>query len=101
MHNKWVVSMDDFKKDIPAEGVVIPFPTLDKVKFYRNHLQRSMAQTLELYGEYVSVQDNLVSQIIECENSMLELSEELNRLEKVLSTTLAKTEKEVQDASKI
>ena len=56
--------MDDFKKDIPAEGVVIPLPTLDKVKFYRNHLQRSMALTLELYGEYVSVQDNLVSQII-------------------------------------
>lgn len=93
--------MDDFNKDIPAEGVVIPFPTLDRVKFYRNHLQRSMAMTLELYGEYVSIQDRLVAEVIECENCMLELTEELNRLEKVITTTLAKHTKEVEDASKI
>ena len=71
--------MDDFNKDIPAEGVVIPFPTLDRVKFYRNHLQRSMAMTLELYGEYVSIQDRLVAEVIECENCMLELTEELKK----------------------
>ena len=93
--------MDDFNKDIPAEGVVIPFPTLARVKFYRNHLQRSMAMTLELYGEYVSIQDRLVAEVIECENCMLELTEELNRLEKVITTTLAKHTKEGEDASKI
>ena len=93
--------MDDFKKDIPAEGVVIPLPTLDRVKFYRNHLQRSMASTLELYGEYVSIQDRLVAEVIECENCMLELTEEINRLEKVLQKQLATLKKEVEDASKI
>lgn len=82
-------------------GKVFPFPTLDRVAFYREHLQRSMRSTLELYSEYINIQDRLVSEVIECENCMLELVEELGRLEKVLNDNTAKHEKEVQDASKI
>ena len=95
--------MRDSDKGSPADqsGKVIPFPTLDKIKFYRSHLQRSMGTTLELYGEYISIQDRLVAEVIECENCMLELTEEVNRLEEVLTKQLATLEKEVEDASKI
>lgn len=81
-------------------GKVMPFPTLDRVEFYREHLQRSMRSTLELYSDYVNIQDRLISEVIECENCMLELVEEIGRLEKVLNQT-AIHQKEVHDASKI
>ena len=77
------------------EPKVVAFPTIDRIQFYRKHYQRSADSVRELMVDLVQVQDRLYAELIEMENSLLELLEEQQRVQRLTSNN---TKKEVQDA---
>ena len=62
-------------KDIKPK--VVTLPVVNKVKFYRQHLERSANSIREMMMDLCQVQDRLYAEIIEMENSLLELQEEI------------------------
>lgn len=78
-------------------GKVLPFPTLDKVRFYRQHMERSMMAIEELSMQLQQVQDMLFNEIVEYETCVSELQGEIARLERLYMKELIETIKQVKD----
>lgn len=76
---------DKFTKGVMSDqsGKVMPFPTIDRVQFYREHMSRSMISINEMYMQLQAIQDMLYAEVIEFENCALELSEEIQRLQRL------------------
>ena len=83
-------------KDIKPK--VVTLPVVNKVKFYRQHLERSANSIREMIMDLCQVQDRLYAEIIEMENSLLELQEEIERVQRLTSN---KDTKENDNADKI
>ena len=83
-------------KDIKPK--VVTLPVVNKVKFYRQHLERSANSVREMMMDLCQVQDRLYAEIIEMENSLLELQEEIERVQRLTSN---KDTKENDNADKI
>ena len=83
-------------KDIKPK--VVTLPVVNKVKFYRQHLERSANSIREMMMDLCQVQDRLYAEIIELENSLLELQEEIERVQRLTSN---KDTKENDNADKI
>ena len=83
-------------KDIKPK--VVTLPVVNKVKFYRQHLERSANSIREMMMDLCQVQDSLYAEIIEMENSLLELQEEIERVQRLTSN---KDTKENDNADKI
>ncbi len=83
-------------KDIKPK--VVTLPVVNKVKFYRQHLERSANSIREMMMDLCQVQDRLYAEIIEMENSLLELQEEIERVQRLTSN---KDTKENDNADKI
>ena len=83
-------------KDIKPK--VVTLPVVNKVKFYRQHLERSANSIREMMMDLCQVQDRLYAEIIEMENSLLELQEEIERVQRLTSN---KDTKENDNAEKI
>ena len=83
-------------KDIKPK--VVTLPVVNKVKFYRQHLERSANSIREMMMDLCQVQDRLYAEIIEMENSLLELQEEIERVQRLTSN---KDTKESDNADKI
>ena len=83
-------------KDIKPK--VVTLPVVNKVKFYRQHLERSANSIREMMMDLCQVQDRLYAEIIEMENSLLELQEEIERVQRLTSN---KDTKENYNADKI
>ena len=66
--------MADFEKGKPADqsGKVMPFPTIDKVKFYREHLHRSIDSIRDRMAELVNIQTDMCFSRMRREESTLE-----------------------------
>lgn len=77
--------MADFEKGKPADqsGKVMPFPTIDKVKFYREHLHRSIDSIRDRMAELVNIQDSLYAEVIELETCLHELHDEMERIKRI------------------
>ena len=43
---------------------VMPFPTIDRVQFYREHMSRSMISINEMYMQLQAIQDMLYAEVI-------------------------------------
>lgn len=84
---------DKFTKGVMGDqsGKVLPFPTLDKVQFYREHMERSMTAITELYMQLQQVQDMLFNEIVEYETCVAELQTEIDRVERLYLKELLKT----------
>ena len=87
-HNKWgvvVASYDKTNKGSKGDisGKVMPLPVINRVKFYREHLFRSIEAVRILWQEYVAVQDAIYAELIEFENSIIELQDEIARIERL------------------
>jgi hypothetical protein len=83
-------------KDIKPK--VVTLPVVNRVKFYREHLERSANSIREMMMDLCQVQDRLYAEIIEMENSLLELQEEIERVQRLTSN---KDTKENDNADKI
>lgn len=83
-------------KDIKPK--VVTLPVVNRVKFYREHLERSANSIREMMMDLCQVQDRLYAEIIEMENSLLELQEEIQRVQRLTSN---KDTKENDNADKI
>ena len=83
-------------KDIKPK--VVTLPVVNKVKFYRQHLERSANSIREMMMDLCQVQDRLYAEIIEMENSLLEVQEEIERVQRLTSN---KDTKENDNADKI
>ena len=83
-------------KDIKPK--VVTLPVVNKVKIYRQHLERSANSIREMMMDLCQVQDRLYAEIIEMENSLLELQEEIERVQRLTSN---KDTKENDNADKI
>ena len=83
-------------KDIKPK--VVTLPVVNKVKFYRQHLERSANSIREMMMDLCQVQDRLYAEIIEMENSLLELQDEIERVQIL---TINKDTKENDNADKI
>ena len=91
MHYEWIL-INDIKPK------VVTLPVVNKVKFYRQHLERSANSIREMMMDLCQVQDRLYAEIIEMENSLLELQEEIERVQRLTSN---KDTKENDNADKI
>jgi len=77
---------DKFSKGVKSDqsGKVMPFPTIDRVSFYREHMERSMTNLQEMSFQLQQVQDMLYNEVIEFETCVVELQNEIQRLERLL-----------------
>lgn len=87
-HNKWGVAVASYDKtnkgsSSDISGKVMPLPVVNRIKFYREHLFRSMEAVRILWQEYVAVQDAIYAEFIEFENSIIELQNEIDRIERL------------------
>jgi hypothetical protein len=77
---------DKFTKGVMGDhsAKVMPFPTIDRVSFYREHMDRSMTAIAELNVQLQQVQDMLFNEVVEFETCVVELQSEIQRLERLL-----------------
>ena len=68
-------------KDIKPK--VVTLPVVNRVKFYREHVERSANSIREMMMDLCHVQDRIYAEIIEMENSLLELREEIERVQRL------------------
>ena len=85
-HNKWGLAVDKrFEKGEPADvsGKVMPLPVVNRVKFYREHMNRSIEAIRSLWQDFCHLQDCIYAEMIEFENAIMELQDEIDRLERI------------------
>jgi len=68
-------------KDIKPK--VVTLPVVNRVKFYREHVERSANSIRQMMMDLCHVQDRIYAEIIEMENSLLELQEEIERVQRL------------------
>jgi hypothetical protein len=76
---------DKFTKGVMGDhsAKVMPFPTIDRVSFYREHMERCMTAIQEMSFQLQQVQDMLYNEVIEFETCVVELQNEIQRLERL------------------
>ena len=64
-------------------GKVMPLPVINRIDFYATHMDRCANSIRELYMDLTAVQDRLYAEVIEFENCVIELQEEILRIQRI------------------
>ena len=77
--------MSKYEKGKPADvsGKVMPLPVINRIDFYATHMNRCADSIREMYMDLTAVQDRMYAEVIEFENCVIELQEEILRIQRL------------------